>query len=193
MFSPGIAFLSPGIAIFRLSIFRPSIAVLILFSFALAVAVEAEDAVAAPSGERAFEPFTHQVALRPTAAGSYTVAGTLGGAEGEFLLDTGASMITVSREFFDAMPARAALAPARRVGARLASGRVQAVEVYRFDVLQLGENCLLGPVEVAVMPRGGRNLLGMSALMHAAPFAVSASPPALALSRCGLEPAVVAR
>lgn len=167
--------------------FKPAIAVFILSSFSFATAVVAEDAVSS------FEPFAHEVPLQPTAAGSFTVTGTLGGVEGEFLLDTGASMITVSSEFFDEMEARQALEPSRRMAARLASGRVEAVDIYRIEALQLGENCQVGPVEVAVMPRGGRNLLGMSVLMQAAPFAVSASPPALALSRCGIEPSVANR
>ncbi len=143
--------------------------------------------------ENIFEPFSHQVNLNATSAGSFTVTGTLGGVSGEFLLDTGASMITVSREFFEAMQAHGKPRLARRMAARLASGRVEAVDVYELPALELGADCTVGPVEVAVMPRGGRNLLGMSALTQAAPFAVSASPPVLALSRCTLAPAVVAR
>lgn len=174
--------------------FKPGTAVLLLVSLLLATSARAEDGRddEIPGAEQAFQPFSHQVPLQATGAGSFSVTGTLGGVKGEFLLDTGASMITVSRDFLDSMLGRKP-EPARRVAARLASGRVEAVEVYRFERLQLGESCELGPVEVAVMPRGGRNLLGMSALMSAAPFAVSASPPSLALSRCSLQPAVVAR
>ncbi|MEE4192569.1 MAG: retropepsin-like aspartic protease [Halieaceae bacterium] len=174
---------------------KSGLSAIILASFALAMAVSAEDVdQVAESGDAiAFVPFAHQVPLQPTSAGSFTLIGTLGGATGEFLLDTGASMITVSREFFESMPAQVGLKPSRRVAARLASGRTQTVEVYEFSTLQLGQECVVGPVEVAVMPRGGRNLLGMSVLMNAAPFAVSASPPALALSRCGQALAVAVR
>lgn len=172
--------------------FKPGIATFILASFAMAMVVEAQEAPVPEAAER-FQPFSHQVPLTATGSGSFTVTGTLGGVEGDFLLDTGASMITVSREFLKSMTNGSRLKPSRTVAARFASGRVNTVDVYQFDTLTLGENCQLGPVEVAVMPKGGRNLLGMSALMNAAPFAVSASPPSLALSRCGLEPAVAAR
>ncbi len=171
---------------------KPRIAVFILASFALAMVAEAADGDESNGTAQSFQAFSYQVPLLANAAGSFSVTGTLGGVEGEFLLDTGASMITVSRDFLESMT-DAKRAPARRVAARLASGRVEAVEVYRFDTLQLGDSCLLGPVEVAVMPSGGRNLLGMNALMNAAPFAVSVSPPSLALSRCGLQPAVATR
>ncbi len=167
---------------------RTAVALIILASFSLSIVVSHH-----AQAEAVFEPFAHQVSLHATGAGSYTVTGTLGGVSGEFLLDTGASMITVSREFFEAMAAQSKPKLARQVGARLASGRVRTVDVYELPTLELGSDCVVGPVEVAVMPRGGRNLLGMSALTQAAPFAVSASPPVLALSACSLSPAVAVR
>jgi predicted aspartyl protease len=141
--------------------------------------------------------FHHQVPLQKTGAGSYTVAGRLGGVEGEFLLDTGASMITVSRTLFKQVSARAAPGREptllREVAARTASGRVSVLSVYRVEEFTLDNQCPIGPVEVAVMPAGGRNLLGMEALSRAAPFAVYTSPPALGLSQCGDQASVAAR
>jgi predicted aspartyl protease len=130
-------------------------------------------------------PYPHQVALVASGAGSMIVRGTLGGVDDEFLLDTGASMVTVGAELFGRLEAKGATTPLRSVAARLASGRLEHVQVYRVERFTLGPDCDLGPVEVAVMKRGGRNLLGLSALSAAAPFAVSLAPPALSLSRCG--------
>lgn len=129
--------------------------------------------------------FAHSVPLAESGAGSYSVMGTLGGVEVEFLLDTGASMVTVSAPLFDRIQELGAAVKVRRVGARLASGKVEAMDVYQVDRLLLGEGCDLGPVEVAVLKRGGRNLLGMNALQQAAPFAISTTPPVLGLSQCG--------
>lgn len=128
--------------------------------------------------------FAHNVPLIQTAAGSLSVTGTLGGIETEFLLDTGASMVTVSASLFNQIRSHDSVVKVRRVGARLASGKVEALDVYRIERFTLGNNCELGPVEVAVLQRGTRNLLGMNALQQAAPFAISTSPPSLGLSHC---------
>lgn len=130
--------------------------------------------------------FAHSVPLSDSGAGSYSVSGTLGGVEMEFLLDTGASMVTVSASLFKQIQNHGGMAAkVRRVGARLASGKVEVLDVYRVEHFSLGSQCDLGPVEVAVLKQGGRNLLGMNALQLAAPFAISTSPPVLGLSQCG--------
>ncbi len=137
--------------------------------------------------------FRHSVPLTRTGAGSLTLSAELGGVSGAFLLDTGASLVTVNPELFERLQERGGAVRVRRVGARLASGKIEALDVYRVERFVLEGGCDLGPVEVAVMKRGGRNLLGLSALQQAAPFAVSTSPPALGLSRCGAEPVIAAR
>jgi clan AA aspartic protease (TIGR02281 family) len=141
--------------------------------------------------EDSFGPtFPHQVGLSPTGSGSFTVTAALAGIEDEFLLDTGASMVTISRQLFDRLDA-GSTTRLHQVAARMASGKLQTLDVYRIKELTLG-NCTLGPVDVAVLKRGGRNLLGMSALSMAAPFAVYTSPPALGLSNCGATPSLAA-
>jgi predicted aspartyl protease len=130
--------------------------------------------------------FAHSVPLSASSAGSFSVSGTLGGVEMEFLLDTGASMVTVSSALFKQIQDGGGMAvKVRRVGARLASGKVEVLDVYQVEHFSLGSGCDLGPVEVAVLKQGGRNLLGMNALQQAAPFAISTSPPVLGLSQCG--------
>jgi hypothetical protein len=58
------------------------------------------------------------------------------------------------------------------------------MDIYEVRHFLLGDNCDLGPLEIAVMERGGRNLLGMNALQTAAPFAIYTTPPALTFSSC---------
>lgn len=128
--------------------------------------------------------FSLSVPLGRTGTGSFTVSVEIGGETGEFLLDTGASMVTINRELFDSLRASTVTLPAGKVAARLASGELELLETYDIQSFRIGESCELGPLRVAVMPRGGRNLLGMSALSRAAPFTVYTSPPALGLSGC---------
>ncbi|MCB1670375.1 MAG: retropepsin-like aspartic protease [Gammaproteobacteria bacterium] len=132
--------------------------------------------------------FTYSVPLNQTGAGSFSVTASVGGVETEFLLDTGATMVTVTSSLFKKIREQGSVVQVRKVGARLASGQVEVMEVYQVERFSLGNGCELGPVEVAVLRTGGRNLLGMNALQQAAPFAVSMSPPVLGLSSCGITP-----
>lgn len=136
--------------------------------------------------------FPHSFPLTQTGSGSLMVAADLGGVESDFLLDTGASMITVSPDVLVRLKRLGSAVRLRQVAARSAGGRVQVLDVYRVERFVLGGSCELGPVEVAVMRSGGRNLLGLAALESAAPFAVSTAPPALGLARCGNALNVVA-
>ena len=136
--------------------------------------------------------FQRTVPLQPSGSGSFTVTATLAGVEADFLLDTGASMVTLTRDVFEQVRARGGVSEAGQVAARTASGRLETLYTYRVEKFTLGE-CQLGPLEVAVLKRGGRNLLGMSALSRSAPFAVSTTPPALGLSHCGSENHVAGR
>ncbi len=128
--------------------------------------------------------FQYGVPLAQSNSGSLTVRANLGAVEAEFLLDTGANMVTVNRDLFRQLKQQGSTEKVGQVGARLASGKLELLDVYQVEHFRLGDGCELGPVQVAVLKRGGRNLLGMNALQAAAPFAIYTSPPALALSSC---------
>lgn len=128
--------------------------------------------------------FQFGVPLEQSNSGSLTVTANMGEIEAEFLLDTGANMVTVNRDLFRELKKQSYTEKVGQVGARLASGKLELMDVYQIEHFRLGDGCELGPVQVAVLPRGGRNLLGMNALQAAAPFAIYTSPPALALSNC---------
>ena len=110
--------------------------------------------------------------------------GELNGVVGDFLLDTGASIVTVNRNMFKEIQKQGSLKKIRSVGARLASGKLKLLDVYRSDHFIIGAGCDLGPIEFAVVDHGGRNLLGMNALSQAAPFTISMAPAELGLSHC---------
>ena len=124
------------------------------------------------------------VPLAQSGSGSFMIEGEMGGVKSEFLLDTGASMVTINRELFREIRRHNPVEKVRTVGARLASGKVELLDVYQADNFIIGAGCDLGPVEFAVVKQGGRNLLGMNALKQAAPFSISFSPPQLSLSQC---------
>lgn len=137
--------------------------------------------------------FDHQVPLATSPGGSFYVTSSVAGIEAEFLVDTGAGYVTVDGTLFRALRAAGAVREVRRVAARLANGTLKPVTVYEVEHFVIGDGCDVGPVEVAVLDGAGRNLLGLSALTRAAPFAIHTAPPALALTGCGLGPAVAAR
>lgn len=148
--------------------------------------------LAAPLTAAALD-FDQQVPLVTSPGGSFYVTSSVAGIEAEFLVDTGAGYVTLDSQLFRALLAESAVREVRRVAARLANGKLKPVTVYEVEHFVIGEGCDVGPVEVAVLEGAGRNLLGLSALTRAAPFAIHTSPPALALSGCGLGPAVAAR
>lgn len=130
--------------------------------------------------------FEVEVPLTRAASGNYYVTGVLNAAvRSDFLVDTGSGLVTINERLFDALRAHGAVERGGRVAARMADGRLEAVQLYRVASFRIGEHCDLGAVEVAVMP-GGANILGLNLLSRAAPFAVHVTPPVLALSACGL-------
>jgi clan AA aspartic protease (TIGR02281 family) len=131
------------------------------------------------------EDFEFKIPLSQHSSGNYYIAGTLEqGHEVEFLVDTGAGMVTLAESTFRSLSGRAKSKPTRRVAARMADGRTKAINVYTLERLILGADCNVGPLEVAVIPGAANNILGLNVLKKAAPFAIYASPPALALSSC---------
>lgn len=125
-----------------------------------------------------------QIPLTQPGAGSFNVNVMINGMTADFLLDTGASMVTVSSALFEQLQEHTEMIRVSRIGARLASGKVEVLDVYRVSSFSLGSDCELGPLEIAVLKHGGRNLLGMNALQQAASISLSFAPPILSLAGC---------
>ena len=130
------------------------------------------------------EEFGHTVSLARSGAGGMYVKALIAGVEADFLVDTGADLVTVIEKLFNRIKKTGEVREVRRVAARMANNRLQVMTVYEVAALKLGDNCELGPVEVAVMKGAGRNLLGLSALSRGAPFTLSIAPPTLVLDAC---------
>lgn len=102
----------------------------------------------------------------------------------QFMVDTGAGMITLNRELFKEISRRGSVKKVGKIAARLANGKYQTMSLYKVESFSIGENCDLGEMEVAVMKNSGRNILGLSALIKAAPFSIYTDPMELILSGC---------
>jgi len=127
-----------------------------------------------------------EVPLRSSPGGTLYINASVAGIEDEFLLDTGAGMVTLSETLFAQLVQAQHIKHVRQMAARLANNRIKRIDVYRINDFSIG-SCQLGSIDVAVMKGGSRNLLGLSALRLAAPFSIQLSPPTLALSNCGLN------
>jgi predicted aspartyl protease len=101
-----------------------------------------------------------------------------------FLIDTGASHVTVTNEIIEQLAKQGKAVYLRHLSAVLADGTSIDIPVYRVTTLRVGDMCAFQDVEVAVVPDGTRCVLGLSALKHAAPFVFSVDPPQLQVSNC---------
>jgi clan AA aspartic protease (TIGR02281 family) len=129
--------------------------------------------------------FDFKIAMSQADSGNFYVKGRFGNEQStEFLVDTGSGLVILSEPAFKRIVVMAGSKPVSRKAARMADGRTKAINVYSVEQLVLGQNCRIGPIEVAVIPGATRNILGLSALNKVAPFAIYTSPPTLALSGC---------
>jgi len=146
--------------------------------------------------------FEHIIPLDRQKSGNYYITGTItdtsgAGTDVQFMVDTGAGMVTLAESTFKSLSRDLRVKPSRRVAARMADGRTRSINVYEIARFSLGKHCEIGPTEVAVIPGATNNILGLNVLNRAAPFAIFTSPPSLALSVCSSlvhdegEPALV--
>lgn len=134
------------------------------------------------------EDFEYRVPLTRATSGNLYVEGVMNDSvSSSFLVDTGSGLVTINRNLFDELKKNSRMEKVGRMAARMANGRLQAVDLYRVERFRLGKHCELGSVDVAVMSQDGGNILGLNVLARAAPFAMHVSPPSLALSACGLD------
>lgn len=137
----------------------------------------------------AADRFTHVASMQQVNSGNYYVHGDFGnGIEDEFLVDTGSGYVALSPKTFSRLKGDPTLHYLRDITGRMANGDLIKVPVYQVGSLKLGNDCTLTNVEVTVIPGSDRNILGLSALRKAEPFAMQLSPPELLLSNCTANP-----
>lgn len=139
--------------------------------------------VSAAWGEQIFTG----VPMYQKSAQTFYVEGRIGElAPDEFMVDTGSSYTTINEHTLELLLASESERAdyVRDLTGVLANGDELLVPIYRVSSLQVGANCQLSDIEVAVFPGRTRQILGLSTLRQASPFLFSMEPPELRLSNC---------
>ncbi len=128
--------------------------------------------------------FTTAVPLIEKGTETYYVTASVGAARFDLLVDTGAGFTALNSQLIDELEASGHARQIGLVEGVMANGDTYELPVYMISSLNIG-GCIIRDFEAAQMPAGTRNLLGLSALKKAAPFAFSIEPAELRLSHCG--------
>ncbi len=129
--------------------------------------------------------FNAQIPMHNKGYATYYVSGSINDmVTSDFLVDTGSGYMTINRETLKELEGSRNVEFVKKISAVMADGSETVVPVYRIAKLKLGNNCTIQDIEAAVMPGPGPNILGLSALKKAAPFAMSVTPPTLTLTSC---------
>ena len=132
--------------------------------------------------------FDFDVPMHLKGASTFYISGQIGDMPPtEFMVDTGSSYMTINEETLTLLQQTEDPVYLRDLTGILANGDQMRVPVYAVSSVELGEGCRLEEVEVAVFPGKTRQILGLSALLKAAPFVFSTNPPQLQLSNCDLS------
>jgi predicted aspartyl protease len=139
----------------------------------------------AVSGEAQAAQFDKQIPMRASKAATFYVGGYLDGYGAvDMMVDTGSSYTTINEAALAVLRENGAVTYVKELTGIMADGTRKVVPIYRIASMSIGKGCLLHNVEAAVFSGHTRNILGLSALKLAAPFAFSLEPPTLLLSNC---------
>ena len=105
----------------------------------------------------------------------------------DFMVDTGSGYATINEETLALLVQQQTASYVKDLEGILADGSRLVVPVYKVKSMNIGGQCSLENIEVAVFPGKTRQILGLSALRQASPFIFSMNPPQLVLSHCSSE------
>ena len=129
------------------------------------------------------------IELTYSALATYYVEVRVGGAKPDpYLLDTGASYMTITEATLATLQSTGGVRYVHDLQGVMADGRSQIVPVYLVDAITIGDSCHLQAVEVAVIPGATRGLLGLSALRKASPFNLQFDTATMSLGGCQEQP-----
>ena len=132
--------------------------------------------------------FDTHIPLHDKGLATYYVSGSINDTvTRDFLVDTGSGYVAINRDTLKELEGNGNLELVKKISAVMADGSETVVPVYRIASLKLGDNCNLQDIDAAVMPGTTPNILGLSALRKAAPFAMSVDPPTLRLTSCSAD------
>jgi len=130
------------------------------------------------------DDFSTSIPLIEKGTETYYVTASVGSAQFDLLVDTGAGFTALNRPLIEQLKVSGHARQIGSVEGIMANGDIYELPVYMISSLNIG-GCIVRDFEAAEMPPGTRNLLGLSALKKTAPFAFSVEPAELRLSNCG--------
>jgi predicted aspartyl protease len=118
-------------------------------------------------------------------AHTYYISSEIPGA-GHFsmLVDTGSAYSVINEETLASLSDEGRAHFVKNLRGTMADGSERVIALYRIPAINLGGNCLIKDVHAAILPGKTRQIIGISTLMRAAPFAMSFDPPMLSLNQC---------
>jgi len=131
------------------------------------------------------ETYSEKIPLYDKGAATFYVNGRVNeGEETEFMVDTGSGYSTINAQMFEALSGSGKATYIKSVIGVMADGSEISMPIYRISSLNIGGDCVIRDIEIAVLPGKTRPILGLSALKKAALFSFFFDPPALSLSNC---------
>jgi clan AA aspartic protease (TIGR02281 family) len=128
---------------------------------------------------------TTRVSIYSKETATFYVKGRINGGEStEFMVDTGSGYATINTRAFEEINESEKVSFVKTVLGVMADGSSIAMPIYRISSLDIGGNCVIQDIDVAVLPGQTRNILGLSVLKKVAPFSFVMEPPTLMLSNC---------
>ena len=114
----------------------------------------------------------------------YVTTEILGLGAVDLMVDTGSSYTTINEETLAVLMQQHRADYVSELEGMLADGTRLMLPIYSIQSMNIGGQCRLKNIEVAVFPGNTRQILGLSTLRQASPFIFSMDPPQLVLSNC---------
>ena len=139
-------------------------------------------ALKSPASAQEFGTF---VPMREKGSATYYVTTEIHGLGAvDLMVDTGSSYTTINEETLAVLIQQQLADYVSDLEGMLADGTRLMLPIYSIQSINIGGQCSLQDIEVAVFPGNTRQILGLSTLRQASPFIFSMDPPQLVLSNC---------
>ncbi len=131
------------------------------------------------------EPVEQLIPMQTFGASTYYINTEIPGAgQYSMLVDTGSAYSVINEETLASLSSNGQAQFIKQLRGKMADGSEKVIPLYRISSINLGGNCYIKDVDVAILNGNARQIIGISTLMRAAPFGMSFDPPVLTLNQC---------
>ena len=131
------------------------------------------------------DPEQQMIPMQTYGASTYYInSEILGAGQYSMLVDTGSAYSVINEETLASLNSKGQAYFVKKLLGKMADGSEKVIPLYRIAAINLGGNCLIKDIHAAILPGKTRQIIGISTLMRAAPFAMSFDPPMLSLNQC---------